>query len=103
MNKFNGLLDEIDSHDGLIDHAKVKELKKKYNKLEETHPKLFKKLMENPNNKENIYRIKRMLKLYDQVLTGKTSNYDASVKIGQELADQYLGHLIKEDKDKQNS
>lgn len=92
--KFNDLIEEIELCD-VLDSQMIKELKKKYSKLQETHPKLFKKLMEDPNNKENIYRIKRMLKLYDQVISGETTNYNASVVIGQELADQYLGHLPK--------
>jgi hypothetical protein len=92
--KFNDLIEEIELCD-VLDSQMIKELKKKYSKLQETHPKLFKKLMEDPNNKENIYRIKRMLKLYDQVISGETTNYNASVVVGQELADQYLGHLPK--------
>lgn len=91
---FKDLIEEIETFEGSIDSKKIKELKKKYSKLEETHPKLFKKLMENPNNKENLYRIKRMLKLYNDVLLGKSTTHDASVEIGQELADQYLGHLM---------
>lgn len=100
MNKLQDLLEEIESCEstGCLDSIKIKELKKKYNKLDETHPKLFKKLMEDPTNKENRFRVKKMLNLYNQVLTGETSNYSASVEIGQELADQYLGHIISQNK-----
>lgn len=96
MNKLYDLIEEIESAESL-DFYKIKELKKKYSKLEETHPKLFKKLMDDPNNSENRFRIKKMLKLYNKVVTGETSTHDASVIVGQELADQYLGHLMKKD------
>lgn len=97
MQELLKLLSDLESIDSLEkDEALLKthDLKLKYNNLNESNPKLFKKLMDDPLNKENREKIKRMIFLYIDVQSGKTTQHNASVEIGQELADQYLGHLM---------
>lgn len=88
-------LDSLDKDQALF---KSNELKLQYIELNNTNPKLFKKLMDDPLNKENRERTKRMILLYSNIQSGKTTQHNASVEIGQELADQYLGHLLSNSK-----
>jgi hypothetical protein len=88
LSQFLELIDFLDTTN--LDQPSIDQIKKKYHFLELTHPKLFKKLFEDPLNKENLSRSKEMILLYEKVQNGQITQHNASVQVGQELADTFL-------------
>lgn len=73
-----------------LDQQQIDQINKEYHDLQKTHPKLFKKIFEDPLNKENLSRSKEMILLYEKVQNGQITQHNASVQVGQELANIYL-------------
>lgn len=63
--------------------------------LKDKYPKLYEKITSEPKNEENKRRVYSMLSFISKIQSGDISQHSASVEVGQELADKYLGHVLK--------
>ena len=64
------------------------ELKVKYSSFEEKYPTLFKKII--TNELENEQMLEHMLQMLDNVKLGKMSEFDASADVGKKLYNKHV-------------
>lgn len=82
----------------LKDARVTEEITQKYIDLSKNYPKLYTKILEDPLNEENKSRVYKMVLYITQIERGQHTQHSASVQVGEELAQKYLGHLLQNKK-----
>jgi predicted transcriptional regulator len=78
----------------LKDARVTEEITQKYIDLSKNYPKLYTKILEDPLNEENKSRVYKMVLYITQIERGQHTQHSASVQVGEELAQKYIGDLL---------
>lgn len=97
MDKIKEIVEEIQKctreRDDSIDFTTFKEeMSKKYSDFRDNYPTIFEKVLDNTLD---IERFNYMINMANKIDNKEMTNYDASVKVGERLVDEFVKPNLK--------